>query len=198
MERRAILQGMDLRELLTSPGVLSANPERYDYIHSLRIEEGGIVRMVDGGGQALRRELIGRLRLLRATADEAEVLLCELRDVDPYGRSQEVRPVEDLLLTARVEAGPFVLRCEVVWRVTEEDAPWLLYDHRVAFSEDPLAAGTPKMVWPPEFLAHPEGRAFVDDLTKAQDRARRYYADGVELPYRELLRRGLPPEAIIP
>jgi hypothetical protein len=109
-------------------------------------------------------------------------------------------PLPDLTLGVRVEPGPFALRCEVVWRVEEDQAPWLLFDHRLAFDVDPLAAGRPTLPdWPPEALEHPDVRRLLDGMRKSAEAARRYYpgSTGVELPQRELMRMGLPPEAFV-
>jgi hypothetical protein len=191
---------MDLRQALRAPARFSANPHYYDYVHLLVLGEHGAVELVDGGGQALRRRLVGTLELVGATRKWAEAWFHELFDVDPYERSEERVPLEDFVTGVRVEPGPFALRCEVVWHVEEDEAPWLLFDHRLAFDVDPLAAGRPALSdWPPEVLEHPEMREMVEGMQKSAEAARRYYlgSAGVELPQREIMGMGLPAAAFV-
>ncbi len=191
---------MDLREALRAPARLSANPHYYDYVHLLVLGEQGAVELVDGGGQALRRKVVGRLEVIGATRTRAEAWFRDLFDVDPYERSDERVALEDFVTGMRVETGPFALRCEVVWRVEEDEAPWLLFQHRLAFDRDPLAAGRPSLLdWPAEVLEHPDMREMVERERKGLEAARRYYlgSAGVELPQREIMRMGLPPQAFV-
>ena len=191
---------MDLREAFRGPVRLSANPHYYDYVHLLVLGEQGAVELVDGGGQALRRRVVGRLEVIGATKTRAEAWFRELFDVDPWQRSEERLPLEDLVTGVRVETGPFALRREVVWNVKEDEAPWLLYEHRLAFDVDPLAAGRPSHLdWPQEVLEHPDMREMVERMQKSAEAGRRYYLEstGVELPEREIMRMGLPPAAFV-
>jgi hypothetical protein len=197
---RASWAAMDLREALRAPARLSANPHYYDYVHFLSLGEQGAVALVDGGGQALRRRVVGRLEVIGATRTRAEAWFRDLFDVDPWERSEERTPLEDLVTGVRVETGPFALRCEVVWRVEEDEAPWLLFQHRLAFDTDPLAAGRPSFLdWPPEVLEHPDMREMVESMRKSSEAGRRYYlvGSGVELPQREIVRMGLPRGAFV-
>ncbi len=185
-------------ELLRPPLVMSANPHYYDYIHWIRLEADGSVRMVDGGGQALRRELRGKFRVLVDEHGGVEVLFHDLVDVDPYERSSEKRKVDDLRVQVVCEEGPFALPCEVVWHVTDEQAPWLLCTHRLAFSQDPLSAGRPSLPdFPPEYLEHPEIKRLVDSDRVFRERSRRYYLSTAceELPFCKLREKGLPERA---
>jgi len=191
---------MDLREALRGPVRLSANPHYYDYVHFLSLDEQGLVELVDGGGQALRRRIVGRLEVIGATRTRAEAWFRELLDVDPWSRSDEQTPLEDLVTGVRVETGPFALRCEVVWNVAEDEAPWLLFQHRLAFDSDPLAAGQPSFLdWPQEVLEHPDMQEMLERMRKSSEAGRRYYlvGSGVELPQRELMGMGLPPGAFV-
>ncbi|MCX4241872.1 hypothetical protein [Paraliomyxa miuraensis] len=188
---------MDLRQTLRTPGRLSANPHRYDYLHFIEIHDDGTVEMLAGGGQALRRRIIGRLDVLEATDDRARVRFSELLDTDPYERSPERKPLDDLELDVIVELGPFALPCEVVWNVKEHERPWLLFEHRLAFAQDPLAGGQPQLPdWPPEVLEqNPEVRELYDHMFRSAEASRRYYLGGKELPQRELMAMGLPSRA---
>jgi hypothetical protein len=191
---------MDLREALRGPVRLSANPHYYDYVHLLELGEGGAVELVDGGGQALRRRVVGRLEVIGATRTRAEAWFRELFDVDPWKRSDERTPLEDFVTGMRVETGPFALRCEVVWNVEEDESPWLLFQHRLAFDSDPLGAGRPSFLdWPQEVLEHPDMREMVESMRKSSEAGRRYYlvGTGVELPRREIVRMGLLPQALV-
>jgi hypothetical protein len=186
---------MDLRAILEAPCILSANPHFYDYIHFVKFETGSAVEMVAGSGQVLRRRIVGKMRVLSVTASAAEVLFFDLLDTDPYERSPETRAVEDRTIRIEVEAGPFAMPCEVVWNVTEEEAPWLVFQHRLVFSEDPLALGEPEI--PKEILEFPEMKAFFAKSLEMKESQRRYWlpSDGVELPKREMERLGLPQSA---
>ena len=188
---------VDLRALLQSPCLLSSNPHFYDYIHFVDLREGGVVEMVAGGGQVLRRRIVGRFQVLSATASAAAISFFDLLDTDPYERSPETRKVEDRTIHVEVEAGPFVMPCEVVWNVTEEEAPWLLFQDRLAFSEDPLALGQPGL--PREVLEHPEMKEFFARVIRSQESERRYWQSsaGTELTKREIDRLGLPASAFI-
>jgi hypothetical protein len=158
------------------------------------------VELVDGGGQALRRRIVGRLEVIGATRTRAEAWFRDLFDVDPYERRDERVPLEDLVVGMRVEPGPFALRCEVMWHVAEDAAPWLLFQHRLAFDSDPLVTGRPSMLdWPAEVLEHPDMREMVERERKGSEAARRYYlgSAGVELPQREIMQMGLPPHAFV-
>lgn len=174
---------------------MSANPHYYDYIHWIRLESDGTVRMVDGGGQVLRREIRGRFRVLVEESGVVEILFHDLVDVDPYERSAEQRKVDDLRVRVDFEQGPFVFACEVVWKVTDENAPWLLCEYRFALSQDPLAAGRPSLPeFPPEYLEHPEIKRLVEENRAYRERSRRYYVRSAcqELPYCKLREKGLP------
>ena len=98
-----------------------------------------------------------------------------------------------------IETGPFALRCGVVWNVTEEDWPFLLYDYRLVLSEDPLSAGEKPL--PRELLEHPdlpaETRELFESIKHRAEAMRRYYKGGVELKHREILGMGLPASAFI-
>lgn len=192
---------MDLREALRRPGRLCANPQWYDYVHFIDLRDDGAVTMIAGGGQALRRRIEGTLELLEVDERRARVRFSGLRDADPYARSLETRTIADLELDVVVEPGPFALCREVMWRVEEDERPWLLFEDRLAFAADPLAGGEPQVPdWPPELLdAHPEARALWQSMHAAHESARRYYvvSAGEELPQRAVLALGLPPSALV-
>jgi hypothetical protein len=191
---------MDIATILCPGTVLSANPHYYDYIHYIELAQGGTVKMVGGAGQALRREIVGKYRIVTLGPFDAEVYFYELSDVDPYARTTESRPVADFTSRVTLEKGPFVFKCEVVWKVSEDDWPFLLCDHRLVFDDDPLASGQPKWPdFPPEALEVPEIRDLVERNRRSSEAARRYYApEGrTEMPQHEIKKLGLPPEAFI-
>lgn len=190
---------LDLREILKAPLHISANPHFYDYIHWVKLSDDGAVEMIAGSGQALHRRIVGKWRLLDPTPSEATLHFFDLLDTDPYERRPDTAKVDDMAVRVAIEAGPFALRCGVVWNVTEEDWPFLLYDYRLVLSEDPLSAGEKPL--PPELLEHPdlpaETRELFESMKRSAEERRRYYKDGVELKHREILGMGLPASAII-
>lgn len=187
---------MDIAAILR-PGIrLVANPHRYDYIHFLELFEDGRVEMVEGGGQVLRRQINGRYEIVVLGPTEAHVRFYDLRDVDPYGKSQETRDVDAFAVRVVLEKGPFAYECEVVWKVKPGEDPYVLFQERLAFERDPLAAGTPEMPeFPPEALEVPEFREFIARHQRYVDAARRYYdvQRQVEMPYGEIVKLDLPP-----
>jgi len=190
---------VDLREFFCSSCTLSANPHFYDYVHFFKLGDDGKVEMVEGGGQALRQRIIGRYRVVEVTAGTAVLHFYDLFDTDPYERRPETKPVEDLRIHVEVEEGPFALECGVVWHVTEEEWPFLLFGWRLRLSEDPLRAGFPPL--PRELLEHPdpEAQKFIRDLLRGQEETRRYflYSAGRELKRREIQALGLPERAFV-
>lgn len=190
---------MDIADLLR-PGVrFDANPHRYDYIHMIELFEDGRVEMVDGGCQVLRRRINGRYEINILGPTEAEVRFRDLRDVDPYGRSQETRDVDAFTARVALEKGPFVYECEVVWNVKPGEDPYVIFQERLAFERDPLAAGMPEWPeFPPEALEVPEIRDLVASNKRFTEAARRYYnmQTRVEMLQREIEKLDLPPGSI--
>jgi hypothetical protein len=190
---------MDILTLLQPGTMLVANPHRYDYLHDIELVEDGTVRMVDGGCQAIRRRIIGRYEVTAIGPAEATVRFFDLRDVDPYARSEETRDIETFTARVVLEQGPFAYECEVVWNVKPNEEPYVLFQKRLAFDRDPLAAGTPPFPdFPPEALEVPEIRDLVESLKRSSDGARRYYVaeDRVEMPCCEIEKLNLPPESV--
>jgi hypothetical protein len=190
---------MDIATVLRSGIRLEANPHRYDYIHMFELKEDGQVEMVDGGGQVLRRQINGRYEIKILGPTEAEVRFYDLRDVDPYGRSQETRDLDALTARVVLEKGPFAYECEVVWHVKPGEDPYVVFQERLAFDRDPLHAGMEQMPeFPPEALEIPEFREFIERHKRAVEAGRRYYSvqGKVEIPHRELVKLDLPPECI--
>lgn len=190
---------MDIADLLRPGARLVANPHRYDYVHHIDLSEDGQVEMVDGGCQVLRRQINGRYEITILGPTEAQVRLYDLRDVDPYGRSKETRDVGEFTVHIGLEKGPFVYECEVVWNVKPDEEPYVIFQERLAFERDPLAAGQPQWSeFPPEALEIPELRELIASHKRSADAARRYYGagSGVEMPQREIVQLGLPPECV--
>jgi len=189
---------MDLRDIFSGAFHIAANPHYYDYIHFIDRAEDGALEMVDGGGQALRRQINGRVEVIDATASVAELLFCDLFDVDPYGRKPDKKKLEDLRVRVEVEAGPFALRQGVVWHVKEGEEPWLLYQHRLVFSEDPISIGQQQITSiPPEVYDHPEVLPMFENMVQGALARRRYYVSksSINLLQREIMGMGLPEEA---
>lgn len=186
---------MDIH-LLLQPGVmLVANPYRYDYIHDIELKQDGTVEMVDGGCQVLRRRILGRYEINVLRLTEAEVRFYDLRDVDPYRKSTETRDLPVLHVRAVLEEGPFVQECEVVWNVKDEDVPYVIFQQRLAFERDPHALGQQEWPeFPPEAFEIPEIRELIESNKRHVENSRRYYVtrDRVEMPYHEIVKRGLP------
>lgn len=203
MSRRLFHATLDIRmniATILQPGtILVANPHRYDYVHHIELAENGSVEMVDGGGQALRRQIDGRYEILTIGEAEASVRFYDLRDVDPYGRSKETREVEAFTARVFLEKGPFAYQCEVVWNVKPTEEPYVLFQARLAFDRDPLEVGTNQLPdFPPEALEIPEIQDLVESNKRYREANRRYYAtrDRVEMPYREIQNLGLPLDSI--
>ena len=194
-------EAMDIVTLLRPGFFFVANPHRYDYVHHIELREDGTVEMVDGGCQALRRQINGHYEILPRSGTEADVRFHDLLDVDPYGRSPETRPVAEFTSHVTLEEGVWAYECEVVWNVKPNEEPYVLYRARLAFDSDPLAAGTPPWPeFPPEALAIPELRELDQSHKRSFEASRRYYVakDRVEMPFYELQKLGLPEGSVIP
>lgn len=190
---------MDIARLLQPGTILIANPERYDYVHNIKLETDGRVEMVDGGGQALRRQIEGRYEITIGNAAEAQIRFYDLLDVDPYKRSQETKVVKPFTTKVVLEKGPFAFECEVVWHVKPDEEPYVVFPGRIAFDDDPLAAGSePWPEFPPDALEYPEIRNIVETHKRAVAVNRRYYAahGRVDLTSREMRKLGLPAENV--
>lgn len=180
-----------LRDLLAAPCVLCANPHYYDYIHFIKLKEGGEVDMVAGGGQALHRQLLGRYELSFPGEDEAVIRFFDITDVNPYDNAVVRERYDEMTYRIHMETGPFAFPYDIPANIPEEQWPWKIYAFRLVFDDDPLSVGA--LPWPPELAEHPETRALYERHIEASNAARRYYLPAYEeeVVYPEAVKRGL-------
>jgi hypothetical protein len=120
---------------------MSANPSLYDYIRDLRFEEDGRVEMVKGAGQ--RIDIVARGRYLVEKKDEERFVVSfqQMQEINVYQKDLVIREITDFAVVFRQEWGCFPFREQVVWRVTEENHPSLLFSSRYLFEDDPFFFG---------------------------------------------------------
>ncbi len=146
-------------------GQFAANPQLYDYIHSITFGADGGIEMVDGAGQVLNTLVRGQFSAEQVEPDSFLLHLTDLVEIDPYYKLRWLRqtqedtdarmkisfdeiPHEDRDVIRQVppssimverEEGLFVLQCQVVWRIDDEQEwPYLLARIRYRFATDPL------------------------------------------------------------
>lgn len=146
-------------------GRFVANPHLYDYLHALDFMPFGSVDMLDGAGQVLNTLVRGRFSVEELGPTLLVVHFTDLVELDPYYRLKRlrgrdvaavIRSMHRYLLhdehdvrrrldpchvqVAR-EDGLFLLRCQVVWNIKDDQEwPYLLYRIRYRFAADPLTA----------------------------------------------------------
>lgn len=147
-------------------GRFVANPHLYDYLHALDFKKAfGSVDMLDGAGQVLNTLVRGRFSVDELGSTLWVVHFTDLVELDPYFRLKRLRG-RDMAAVIRSmhsyvlhnehdvrrrldpchmqvarEDGLFLLRCQVVWKVTDDQEwPYLLYRSRYRFAADPLTA----------------------------------------------------------
>ncbi|HEY1012623.1 MAG TPA: hypothetical protein VGE07_07960 [Herpetosiphonaceae bacterium] len=171
--------------------LLSANPHLYDYMHYMDFDDDGSVKMIDGAGQRINAVAEGRYRHRQPSDDLIEIEFFELRELNPRDRAEIRRTFEPFVATARIERGPFAIREQVVWNVSDENAlRCRLYDRRYVFDTDPLA-----------FAEEPQRRSLYYEVHTEAERAaliaaaRIYYprSGRQDLTLGELRARGIEP-----
>ncbi len=182
---------VSIHALFREPVFLHANPQYYDYIHHIDLEEGNQVKMVAGGCQAIRRVVHGRYEVSFPGPDEVLVRFFDLADVNPYQNNAVIAVLGEVSYKATLEFGPFAMATDIPANIPDERWPWVVSPFRVVFEEDPLAMGHKKL--PPELLAHPEMQEFLKPILEGQEADRRYYVRGYveEITYTEAVKRGL-------
>jgi hypothetical protein len=169
--------------------ILSANPHYYDYIHSLVFKDDGSVELVDGAGQLINAEAVGKYRVRDIDASSVEVEFYDVIEVNPYQKDRRLRDIAPFKVKVLREEGVFPFRQEVVWKINDEtEWPCLLYRARYVFDSDPLAFARAKQARNLYYLLEDK------DLI---DAARYYYLreDRQELTAKEMLALGIPKEA---
>ena len=120
---------------------MSANPYLYDYIRDLRFEEDGRVEMVKGAGQRIDLVARGRYLVEKKDEDRFVVSFLQMQEINVYQQNAVIREIADFSVSFRKEWGSFPFREQVVWRVSKEEHPCLLFSERYLFEEDPFWLG---------------------------------------------------------
>lgn len=121
--------------------VLIANPQLYDYFHSLTLE-GDKVEFADGAGQAIITIAFGKFALRRIEHLLAEFEFFDIVEVNPHRQDEKVGDVEPFKVKCRKEEGTFPFWFQAVWNVpNKEDYPCLLCQDRYVFDFDPILFG---------------------------------------------------------
>lgn len=145
-------------------GRFAANPQLYDYAHTLTFDPAGVVEMVDGAGQALNTLVRGKFTVEETGLSSFALAFTELVDIDPYYKhkrfhhleihdyvkaiSQDIpydeQDVRRRMAPCRIpvtrEEGIFPLRQQVIWKIKDaQEWPYRLYRVRYHFATDPLA-----------------------------------------------------------
>jgi hypothetical protein len=121
---------------------MSAYPHYYDYLHALRFRGNGTVEFLDGAGQLINTNAIGKYRVREIDSLLAEVEFFDIVEVDPYQNERKLRDIPAFKVNVKREEGQFPFRQEVVWKIKDEiEWPCLLYTVRYVFNIDPLGFG---------------------------------------------------------
>jgi hypothetical protein len=80
--------------LFAAGGTPAANPDLYDYVYYLDLDQAGTFEMVDGGGQALATLVRGRWVVTAFDAATAHLTLTELVELNPYYKHERFRDLE--------------------------------------------------------------------------------------------------------
>ncbi|HEX8033543.1 MAG TPA: hypothetical protein VF510_06835 [Ktedonobacterales bacterium] len=196
-----------LPDPFSAGGVFAANPNLYDYLHTLQFNSTGTLEMLDGAGQVLNTLVRGRFNVEQLTSSAFQLNFHDLIELNPYyelKRRCELDPdviaespegyipydEDDILcrldpFSVHVvrEEGLFVLRQQVIWRIKDEQEwPYLLYRSRYRFASDPLATHE----------SNRRGNLYYM-LEKPQPDTRVYYraADAQDLTARDLALAGI-------
>ena len=121
--------------------VLVANPQLYDYFHSLKFE-GDKVEFADGAGQAIITIAFGKFAFRQIEPLIAEFEFYDIIEVNPYRKNEKVRDVEPFKIKCHKEEGTFAFWFQAIWNVpNEEDYPCLVCQDRYVFDFDPISFG---------------------------------------------------------
>jgi hypothetical protein len=166
-----------------------AYPHYYDYLHTLDFQANGTVELLDGAGQLINIEAIGKYRVREIDTFLAGVEFYDVMEVHPYQERRKLRDIPAFKVSIKREEGQFPFRQEVVWKIKDENEwPCLLYTARYVFDADPLRFGKGKQITNLYYLL--ENKDFTESTNC-------YYSnnDKQELMANKLLSLGIPKEA---
>lgn len=130
---------------------LSANPNFYDYLHYMALNEDGTFKMCDGGGQSINFAANGKWRIEythgdinnddSGESDGGELYLTEIYQANVYGGEETTKRWDDIIVKFKIETGIYKLIDGRVWGLSSAlDEHYLIYTKRYVFEFDPIAA----------------------------------------------------------
>lgn len=108
---------------------LSANPNFYDYIHSITLQSNGTCEFVDGAGQCVCLDITGTYKLTY-DSDQQTSGSIEFIIKDKFQRHFKVN--------FKIHQDTFIMRDEIVWNSTMKNWPFSIYTRRFVFDTDPF------------------------------------------------------------
>ncbi|MFO0942838.1 MAG: hypothetical protein U0930_19040 [Pirellulales bacterium] len=122
---------------LAQPITLSANPEAYDYIHSLRLLASSAIEMIAGDGQKMWFKASGSFQILQ----QHNSILLRVYDVslvDPYDDGDLLPMTQDFECKGTIEYGQYLLPDGLPTVQIPERRQYLSFTRRVVFEADPI------------------------------------------------------------
>lgn len=143
----------------------AANPDLYDYVHTLYVSDATSLEMIDGAGQRLFTLVQCRFVVEALTKASWRLSLTHLVEINPYYKLERFRGLEPeafakairgsvpygegdvrsrpapMSLQVTQKTGLFALRVHIIWNLEDDQEwPYLPFRERYRFSIDPLAA----------------------------------------------------------
>lgn len=109
---------------------LSANPNFYDYIHSINLQPNGTCEFVDGAGQCLCLDITGTYKLTYDSDQQTSGSIEFKFENEKCHRHFKVN--------FKLQQGTFIMRDEIVWNSTMKNWPFSIYTKKFVFDTDPF------------------------------------------------------------
>ncbi|QKF93967.1 hypothetical protein QKU48_gp0509 [Fadolivirus algeromassiliense] len=109
---------------------LSANPQFYDYLHSIIFQSNGTCNFIDGAGQCICLDINGTYLIHYGSENKTSGYMEFNFDNDNLTKHFSVN--------FRVQEGLFVMVNEIVWNSKIKDWPVSVYNQRYVFDNDPF------------------------------------------------------------
>lgn len=123
---------------------LFANPQFYDYLHSINLDKNNKCELCDGAGQCVSSNFIGTFKLNNDLDNDGSIdfTINTKNYAGLFGVPRKFNPNDESVsftVNFTVDNGLFVFRDEIVWNLRDKnDWPISIFNRRYVFDTDPF------------------------------------------------------------